>query len=407
MLRRTLAAIAQRRRHGPAVFGRLLPAYLAAAALLAGPAAAGEADAARAEQARARLQEVRERIEAVKERIDATRQRHDRLRRRLEEVDEAIGQASAELRELEDKIATRDARLGELRERQRRKRRDLADDRRQLARQIRAAHRTGRRGRLKMLLNQEDPAAVGRALVYYDYLNEARTEAIRELTARLTELHELEQAVRAEKRELERLRGRKRETLVALRDKHEERRAVLERLAKQLEDRSRKLDQLRADKQRLQNLVADLQDTLSDIPPDLGSGPSFADQRGELRSPVDGRVVEARGQARRRTHSDGVVIAARGGSEVRAIHRGRVAFADWLPHYGLLIIIEHGGGYLSLYGHNRTLLKQVGTWVEAGEPIATVGRSGGQRRTALYFEVRHNKKPLDPRRWCQLRVAAR
>ena len=133
-------------------------------------------------------------------------------------------------------------------------------------------------------------------------------------------------------------------------------------------------------------------------------GGPFASARGKLPWPGDGRLVARYGTPRggdARTKWDGVLIGAAAGSQVRAVHGGRVVFADWLRGAGLLVILDHGNGYLSLYGHNQSLLKNAGDVVKAGDPIATVGSSGGQDASALYFAIRQNGRPSDPAQWCR------
>ena len=137
----------------------------------------------------------------------------------------------------------------------------------------------------------------------------------------------------------------------------------------------------------------------ADIPQQIKGEESFAAQRGRLRWPLQGRIVSAFGSDDGGRRSSGVLLAAKNGTPVRAISHGRVAFADWLRGYGLVIIVDHGDGYLSLYGCNETLLKDVGDWVDADDTIATSGASGGQKTPGLYFELRAKGQAIDPRGW--------
>ena len=154
------------------------------------------------------------------------------------------------------------------------------------------------------------------------------------------------------------------------------------------------------DEKALVDLLAKLRDIFADIPQHLAGAEPFADLRGRLNWPLHGKIVERFGAAADgERSSQGVLIAARNGSDVRAVSHGRVVYADWLRGYGLLLIIDHGEGYLSLYGYNETLLKEAGDWVDAGDLIATSGDSGGRRTAGLYFELRHDGKAFDPSAW--------
>jgi len=183
-----------------------------------------------------------------------------------------------------------------------------------------------------------------------------------------------------------------------------ERQTTLASLNRSLDDRGSNLNQLKADQQRLQKLLEDMQRSLNDIPADLGGKP-FGKLAGKLPWPVEARI--STGYNSRREGAlrwQGVIFNAAPGTPVRAIHSGRVVFADWLRGYGLLTIVDHGNGYLTLYGYNQSLLREVGEWVSAGDSLALAGNSGGNRTNGLYFEIRHRGKAVNPTRWCNQRV---
>lgn len=369
-------------------------------ALLAG--AAGQVYAAEdAAQKKAELEKLRGRIQQVSRQLQDDIGARDRLTRELRSAEKELARLNAELRDIDGEIGRKRDNLGVLRQEQAATERELGGEKTALADQIRAAYAAGREERLKLLLNQEDPVRLGRALVYYDYLNRARTLRIEIVREHLRKLAELTMAIGKELAGLNELRERRGATVARLEDTRRSRARVLADLEKSIRARGMELERLRSDEAALAQLVERLESVFADIPASLGAAGKFADLRGKLAWPARGSLLNRYGDKREdgRMRWQGVTIAAANGSQVQAVSHGRVAYADWLPHFGLLLIIEHGGGYMSLYGHNQSLYKEAGDWVEAGEPIASVGDSGGQNRSALYFEIRRNGKPVDPASW--------
>ena len=174
---------------------------------------------------------------------------------------------------------------------------------------------------------------------------------------------------------------------------------MLATLKARLAEDGAEIERLAAQEADLSRLIAELTSILSDYP--ITSDQPFASLKGKLTWPVAGQLLHDFGQPRAngRLKWNGVVLAASRGREVRAVYHGRVIFADWLDGMGLLVIVDHGGGYLTLYGHNETTMKSAGDWVAPGDVIATVGASGGQPRASLYFEIRRNARPVDPGAW--------
>ena len=360
-----------------------------------------QAQADRAARAQAELEEIQSRIQNLREELRGDRRQRDRLSRQLEDLERELADTSRRLRGLEQQHSEASEALAELQQQREQRRAELAQDREDLAAHLRRAWITGRRGRLRMLLNQEDPGAVGRVLAYYDYLSQARSERIRALSRRLAELAELEQQITTRRQALAALRDEQREVLDSLQATRQERGQLLARIETRIAERGQQIGRLEADEQRLQELINALQARLADIPDELGRHRDFAQLRGQLPRPVQGRVIQRFGQALHegRLRSRGMLFAADEGSEIIAVSHGRVAFAEWLPNYGLVLIMEHGGGYLSLYGHTREIYRDVGEWVAPGEVIASVGDSGGRESPALYFEIRADRDPVDPAPW--------
>lgn len=275
-------------------------------------------------------------------------------------------------------------------------------------------------------------------MTYYDYLSEARMEQLATFNETLRQLTNVElEIVNQQSQLLEQksaLDGR-REQLASVR---KERQLALAKLSKEFSARDQKLKARQQEQANLARVLKTIEETLArqareaeaarqqallaereqqsvgssakptNSGPLVSAGASFggpfAKARGKLPWPVNGRLVARYGTPRggdARTKWDGVLIGASAGSQVHAVHGGRVVFADWLRGAGLLVILDHGNGYLSLYGHNQSLLKDAGDIVKAGEAISTVGNSGGQDTSALYFAIRQQGRPIDPAQWCR------
>lgn len=350
----------------------------------------------------AELLRLRERIAALRSELNQVRSRYDALREELRGVEEAVARISQELRDLDERLTAQSRRLSALQKRRADLEGSIALQRRYLEQQIRTAYAMGRQEYLKILLNQEDPASLGRALTYYDYLNRARAERITALLEAMQQLEGVRREIEAEAERLAQLREQQRLRKGELEENQTARRGLLAELERELSSKDRRLKGLLADEKELEKLILALAQALEDIPAEPGNHPPFAQMRGKLPWPVRGRIVEPYGSERLGSlRWQGVVLSAKEGLPVRAVAHGRVAFADWLRGYGYLLILDHGDGYMSLYGHNQSLHKDVGDWVSAGETIASIGSSGGNERSGVYFEIRHDGKPQDPTRWCR------
>ena len=274
-----------------------------------------------------------------------------------------------------------------------------------MTQQIRTAYVIGKQEYTKLLLNQEDPAAVGRVMRYYKYFHLARNERVELAKQTLNKLRKVEDSIQQKTRDIKRTRKEQLEHKKELEKKSKERSLVLVKLSSDLKDKTGVLKRLLEDERRLQRLVQDLDKAIPDILTAPGGREPFAKLKGQLNWPTQGKVKALFGKSRKvgRLKWNGIIIKASEGKNVRAISHGRVAYADWLRGYGMLMIIDHGDGYMSLYGHNQALYKETGEWVEAGDLVASVGSTGGQQSAGLYFEIRHNGKPSNPTRWCRSR----
>jgi septal ring factor EnvC (AmiA/AmiB activator) len=318
---------------------------------------------------------------------------------RLRQLDMAIQQASLEFRQLESQRSDQLQQLQALEDQRLDFIASLGQRMDQLADQLRSAYRAGRQSRLKLVLNQDDPVALGRLLAYYDYFNRAQLGRISDLRDALTRLDEMQRAIDQELERLAALQRQQQGILDDLEQQRDARQGLLAELASQIGSDEAQLLELERNRRDLEALIERLADALADIPADLGTHLSVARQKGRLAMPLKGPVKYAFGQRRAGgSHWQGWLIGAEPGTEVSAVAYGRVAFADWLRGYGMLIIIDHGEGFMTLYGQNESLLAEAGAWVEPGEPISLVGSNAGSTQ-GLYFELRRAGKALDPAAW--------
>jgi len=362
----------------------------------------GTAVAATGDEQRAKLETLRERISGLRAQMQSKSGEKNELSRLLQEAEQQIGRLARKLRVLDGRLERQAARLDTLQQQQAAQQQQLAVQRRVLARQVRAAYAMGRQERLKILLNQQDPATVSRMMIYYDYLNRARADRMREIRDDMARLAETEREIELEQAQLGRLRDEQQSELAAMKRSQGIRRDVVSRLTRELQDQGRQLDRLESDEQELKTLIRGLEEALADIPAEHPQQVAFAGLRGRLPWPARGRIVHRFGTPKLGSLIwDGVMIAAPEGREVRAVHHGRVAFADWLRGFGLLLIVDHGDGFMTLYGHNQSLFKEAGDWVEINEPVALVGSSGGREDSGVYFGIRHQGRPVNPAKWCR------
>ncbi len=376
--------------------------FLLLTALLTGIADAAEVPSD-PKEAEARLDEVRNRIKSMSRRLAADTRDRDALASALHRAERRISDLSRELGEIEARLATKRTHLKSLERNRGERRASVAAQSRELKRHIRAAYMLGTQDRLKLLLNQGDTTAASRAFTYYEYFNRARARRIQALRQEISALQQIETSIRNETSELEDLKRRNAEAKASLETEFGRRRQAVAMLNARIDQAGSQMARLEEDERRLTALIKKLEEELADlsIPLEFQQIP-FQKLKGKLPWPIPGSIRNRFGT--QRPVSDlkwqGVVISGKRGEPVRAISYGRVAFADWLRGFGFLVILDHGDGYMSLYGYAQALSREVGDWVQAGEIIASVGDSGGQAETALYFEIRHNGVPFNPAGWC-------
>jgi septal ring factor EnvC (AmiA/AmiB activator) len=366
--------------------------------LLAPPPGPAAADLDRTE-AEARLKDVLEEIGRLQSRLEASRGEHSREQDRLKRLDLQIQDSDRQLRDLAAQRRAHEQELAALENQRKEYLASLEQRMDRLAEQLRGAYRSGRQSRMKLVLNQDDPALLGRMMAYYDYFSRAQLRQISLLREALSTLEAMQHTIDRELARLAELTRDQQELLVDLGAQRQERQVLLAKLAEEIGGEEARLRELERNRQDLEALIERLTDVLADIPADLGSHLGVASQKGRLPMPVQGAVEHAFGQGRSGgLHWQGWLIGAQPGAEVIAIAYGRVAFADWLRGYGLLLIVDHGQGFMSLYGHNESLLQEVGAWVEPGEVVSVVGENPGSGQ-GLYFELRKDGKAIDPAAW--------
>ena len=345
------------------------------------------------------LEQVRERINDLKESMDRSATQRDRLVGELQGIEVAISEQRTRIKDIEreqryteNKKQALDQDLAEREE-------HLDVESGELVRQVRAAYMSGSQEKIRLLLNQRDPATLGRLMAYYRYLSDYRADNIAAVMEEITKLAELRSQIAAEEVRLASLSKDRYAELTRLNASQEKRQTLLTSLKGKIANDGQEVERLASQEQDLTRLIAELTSILSDYP--ISSEAPFSDHKGKLTWPVAGTLVHDYGQPRvgGDIKWNGVVLAAPRGREVRAVYHGRIAFADWLAGMGLLVIVDHGEGYMSLYGYNETILKNTGDWVAPGDVIATVGDSGGQQRSSVYFELRRGTRPVDPRQW--------
>lgn len=349
------------------------------------------------------LKHLRERIDRLQRELNVAVGKRDSVRDELQTQERRINALTESLRQIDDARERQARTLSGLKNREQRERAAQREQVRALETQIRAAYSMGRQPYLKVVLNQEDPAAASRALVYYRYFNEVRAAHIDAAEAALERLQGLETQIAEHTHKLTDLRASRERDRQALEASRRQRADLLAALNRQVANQSEEIDRLRADEQRLERLVRELKTVLPEASvPFPGGKERFAALKGRLPLPVAGRIIARYGQPKGvgKLTWRGIFVAAKEGQPVRAISRGRVAYADWLRGFGLLLIMDHGDGYMTLYGHNEALRRHTGDWVEAGEVVATAGNTGDAPATGVYFEIRKNGVPNDPLQWC-------
>jgi septal ring factor EnvC (AmiA/AmiB activator) len=350
-------------------------------------------------QAKAKLAAVRARIADLTSRLGDELRKRDALSAHLRETELVITAKRQRLDALRAAEAAAERRRSELRMEQGRDQNTLQAERTALTDQVRAAYMIGRQEELMLLLNQSNPASLGRTLAYYGYFARERSDKIDTIQSQMMRLQQLVAQIDQQSAQLKTLENDAGREMAGLEHARADRAAALAALTKQVASGNQELGNLKREEQAVESLVADLARVMQDFPVDATQ--SFDRMRGKLPWPVQGRVTahyqEQHANSAPGMRWNGEMIEAVRGAKVRAPYFGRVVYADWLQGLGLLLIIGHSGGYMTLYGHAEVLYKSVGDWVAPGDVIAALSDSGAAPQ--LYFEIREGRKTVDPRVW--------
>ncbi len=352
------------------------------------------------------------------ENTQALEQQKDELLGLLAQVDERYGDVAASLRSIEDQIKSTTAGLDKIRKEINNYQGQIDKLDRELAGQVKAAYALGQQDKLKLMLNQQDPALSSRMMVYYEYLNKSRLEKLANLQQTVKYLDQLDKDKQTETELLEKNLAKKRSEQAALDEVRRERNGLVAKINSDVYSEQDQLSLLKESENKLISLIQTLEneedntnqeskkgDEDSSIPENTESFPKltgdFSTLKGKLPLPVKGKLASMFDSASSEATWKGILINAKEGAEIKAVMKGKVTYAGTLKGYGLLIIIEHDKQYMSLYAFNQSLYKHKGDNVEAGDVIASVGQSGGRSKPGLYFEIRQNGKPVDPLLWCR------
>lgn len=383
--------------------------------------------ASKAEKSKSQLSELQQRIEALKKELDSSQAAHSEAADALKKSEQAISETNRKLHELNQKYRQNQQSLQTLQQQQA----SVGDAVRQqqslIGEQLYQQYLHGKPNYLQILLQQQNPNAIARELHYFSYVARGRADLIGDMQANLDQLDRLNEETAATLQEIEALKTTQEQQRKELQAQKNERDKTLKKLSAKIKSQRGEISKLKRDEKRLAQLVERLSRIVpkattrkrsntksagdkaivrnETLPTDVFDGGNFSALKGKLRLPVMGEVTNRFGSAREDTGVSwkGLFIKSQAGNEVKSVATGMVVFADWLRGFGNLLIIDHGDGYMSLYGYNQALLKKVGDEVRGGDTIASVGNSGGSETSGLYFELRHRSKPLDPLSWSTAR----
>ncbi|HET8807440.1 MAG TPA: peptidoglycan DD-metalloendopeptidase family protein [Methylophaga sp.] len=349
---------------------------------------------------------VRSQIDKLSESLTADKQSKEALYQQLRAQSLKVSEISRALKQTEQSIAEQNEQVQKLENQLGKQQAEHQTQLDALYQQLRAAYMQGQPGYLQILLNQQDPALISRHHSYYKYFHAAREQQLAEIDNLLNSLSAEQKAVFAAQKDLQQLLAEQTVQQDALKAEKNQRETTLAALDKKISSQTAQLDNLRQQEQALQELLAKLnRKSVAKPPVDKQKKPltNFSGLNGRLLWPLEGKLLARYGEPRNlgKLRWKGIMIAAEPGKPVRASAAGKVVFANWMKGFGLLIIVDHGDQFMSLYGNNDSLLKSVGDIVDTGDTIAQSGDQGVRQLAGLYFEIRHKGSPTDPLKWLQ------
>ncbi len=352
------------------------------------------------EERQAKLEALRATIEQVQKELDNVKSNRSDIMKALEDSESKMGELNEKVKKLQSELDNKQSHLKTLRQDKEALSHVKKQQSQAASAQLNAAYRLGNQSSIKLLLNQKSPGDVTRNLKYFDYIVRARNAKITALVDTLRTLNQLEPRIASEVDAISAKTLRLEREQDHLKAQQQARQKSLTQLEALLSQHGVRLEALQQDQSQLQTVVTRVASAARAIAP-MEPGKPFSALKGKLPWPTDGRVLRSFGSERvkGKMRWQGVLIGAEAGAPVRAVASGRVVFSNYLRGHGLLIIVDHGAGFMTLYAHNQNLYKQLGDWVESGEQVASVGLSGGQKNAGLYFELRHNGEPTNPHGW--------
>jgi murein hydrolase activator len=349
-----------------------------------------------------KLERLQKSISKIQQHLKGSKKQRSDVLTELKTLDSEISQNSIKLNYLKKELRRIRKQKQKLEKELHQLNKQLKAQRAILSEQMRSAYSMGHQQNLKMLLNQQDPSEVGRAQTYFNYFNRARTQQIHVFLDSIKRKKQAESELKQTLSTQNQLLKDQKDKTRKRQKQRAQRKNLLAELSDKIKNQENTLSSLEDSRGRIENLLKSLGELLADIPTSPSENKPFKSLKGQLPWPVKGRFLGKFGQSK--NYGDlkwnGVLIKAKHGTPIQAVSHGRVAFSDWLQGFGFITIIDHGDGYMSLYGHSESLFKQTGDWVSAGEVIASAGDSGGQPQSGVYFEIRSRGKPVNPLKWC-------
>ncbi|MEY3288418.1 MAG: hypothetical protein RLZZ419_660 [Pseudomonadota bacterium] len=361
------------------------------------------------------LNKVESDINNVTQTMQRLTEQKDALQSLLAEIEKHYGEIAASLKTLQSQIEKKRDSLDKIRQDMQGYQAEVDKLSKQLGDQIRVAYAIGEKEKLKLLLNRQDPVLSSRMMIYFNYFNKDRIKKLTDMERAVQSLDQLDQQKQTETKLLEQDLERKKAEQVVFDEARKQRNDLLVKIETDFSSNEQQLSQLQESENRLKILMASLPVTEAELAvnPDqvIESSSSVVESsqpkadfpllKGKLSWPVNGKLAQKFGSPRTTGTWDGVLIDANEGQEIKAVATGKVVYAEWMRSYGLLLIIDHGHGYMTLYAFNQSLYKQTGDVVATGDVIASVGQSGGRTQSGLYFGIRNKGVPIDPLEWCQ------
>ena len=346
------------------------------------------------------LDQLTKNIKSVDRWLDEANTEKSGLSKQLRKYEKQISRISKDIKQINTKNLNLLKDLKSLKAQLKAQKSSLNQQKKHLVKQLKAVYLQGKQPAIKLLLDSDDPQNLSRYMMYFSYINDARGEKIKQFQASLKALESTETNILKQQSQLNKNKALLSKNRRQLNLESKQRKKVLVKLESNIKSKSHRLEKLKADQVRLEQLLREVEQAIANISLPSDAAP-FSQQKSKLPWPTRGKVQERFGSrlAQGKLKANGIRISTKEDAPIRAIHYGRVIFSNWIRGFGLLLIVDHDEGYMSLYGNNKSLLKETGDWIAAGETIAYSGASGGNTESGLYFEIRRNGKPQNPTSW--------